>query len=52
MVTMFHVVGSLLYVDIHDNVIGYDDVFTKLEKAKKWYAECGLGEDFVMQFVR
>ena len=41
-----------MYVDEHDNVIGYDDVFTKLEKAKKWYAECGLGEDFVMQFVR
>ena len=53
MITMFHVTGSLLYVDEEgNNVIGFDDVFTKLEKAKKWYKECGLGEDYVQQFVR
>ena len=55
MITMFHVTGSLLYVDETgdtDNIVGFDDVFTKLEKAKKWYTECGLGEDYVQQFVR
>jgi len=53
MITLFHVTGSLLYVDeMTDQVIGYDDVFTKLETAKKWYAQVGLGEDFVQQFVR
>lgn len=52
MVAMFHVVGSLLYLDEDDNIVGFDDVFTKLEKAKAWYTECGLGADFVMQFVR
>jgi|AntRauTorckE5430_2_1112549.scaffolds.fasta_scaffold14819_2 quercetin dioxygenase-like cupin family protein len=53
MVTLFHVTGSLLYVDEDtDGIIGFDDVFSKLEKAKKWYAECGLGEDYVQQFVR
>lgn len=53
MIGMFHVTGSLLYVDQDgDDVIGFDDVFTKLEKAKTWYKECGLGEDYVQQFVR
>jgi len=54
MITLFHVTGSLLYVSEEnaDEVIGFDDVFTKLEKAKKWYAECGLGGDYVQQFVR
>lgn len=53
MVTLFHVTGSLLYIDEDtNNVIGFDDVFSKLEMAKKWYAECGLGEEYVQQFVR
>ena len=52
MVAMFHVAGSLLYLDKDENIVGFDDVFTKLEKAKAWYTECGLGADFVMQFVR
>jgi len=52
MVTMFHVTGSLLYVNEKDDIIGFDDVFSKLEKAKKWYSECGLGEGYVQQFVR
>lgn len=52
MITMFHVTGTLLYVGEGDEIIGFDDVFSKLEKAKKWYKECGLGEDYVQQFVR
>jgi len=53
MITLFHVTGSLLYVNETTNeVIGFDDVFTKLEKAKAWYESCGLGADFVQQFVR
>lgn len=52
MITMFHVTGSLLYCDPEGNVVGAEDVFTKLELAKKHYAEVGLGEDFVQQFVR
>lgn len=53
MIALFHVTGSLLYVDEeNDQVVGFDDVFSKLEKAKQWYAECGLGEDYVQQFVR
>ena len=35
---LFHVTGSLVYVDEmnNDELIGYDDVVTKLEKARKW----------------
>mmetsp|Transcript_56696 Transcript_56696/g.169373 ORF Transcript_56696/g.169373 Transcript_56696/m.169373 type:complete len:203 (-) Transcript_56696:480-1088(-) len=53
MVALFHVTGSLIYVDPESgDVTGFDDVFTKLEKAKAWYKECGLGEDYVQQFLR
>jgi len=53
MIALFHVTGALLYCDPNTKeVIGFDDVFTKLEKAKRHYAACGLGEDYAMQFVR
>jgi 2,4'-dihydroxyacetophenone dioxygenase len=53
MITMFHVTGALIYKDPETGqVTGYDDVFTKLEKAREWYKECGLGEDYADQFVR
>lgn len=54
MVAMFHVTGSLLYVseDNDEEVVGFDDVFTKLEKARAWYEECGLGREYADQFIR
>ena len=52
MITLFHVTGALLYCDPDGKVIGAEDVFTKLELAKKHYEKVGLGEDFVQQFVR
>mmetsp|Transcript_8339 Transcript_8339/g.51990 ORF Transcript_8339/g.51990 Transcript_8339/m.51990 type:complete len:205 (-) Transcript_8339:2253-2867(-) len=52
MVTMFHVTGALLYCDPHGEVTGYEDVFTKLEKAKAYYEKIGLGEEYALQFVR
>ena len=54
MVALFHVTGSLLYVDEtnNDKLIGYDDVFTKLEKARNWYEQCGLGAEYADQFIR
>jgi 2,4'-dihydroxyacetophenone dioxygenase len=52
MITLFHVTGALLYCDVHGTVTGAEDVFTKLELAKKHYARVGLGEDLVQQFVR
>ncbi|KAL7479122.1 hypothetical protein ACHAW6_004865 [Cyclotella cf. meneghiniana] len=53
MVALFHVTGSLLYVSEEaGDIIGFDDVFTKLEKARAWYEECGLGRDYANQFIR
>jgi hypothetical protein len=64
MVALFHVTGSLLYVsgggvedgdgeeEEEDVVTGYDDVFTKLEKARRWYESCGLGRDYADRLVR
>lgn len=52
MITMFHVTGAYIYVDIDGNTTGVEDVFSKLEKARAHYREVGLGEDFVDQFIR
>eukprot|EP00579_Thalassiosira_antarctica_P001553 CAMPEP_0201871834 /NCGR_PEP_ID=MMETSP0902-20130614/4662_1 /ASSEMBLY_ACC=CAM_ASM_000551 /TAXON_ID=420261 /ORGANISM="Thalassiosira antarctica, Strain CCMP982" /LENGTH=248 /DNA_ID=CAMNT_0048397935 /DNA_START=8 /DNA_END=754 /DNA_ORIENTATION=- len=53
MVALFHVTGSLLYVSEETGEItGFDDVFSKLEKARDWYEECGLGKEYADQFIR
>lgn len=53
MITLFHVTGALLYCDpVTGQFTGYDDVFTKLEKAKAHYERVGLGADYVRRFVR
>ncbi|KAM0721939.1 hypothetical protein Q7P37_002864 [Cladosporium fusiforme] len=52
MVTLFHVTGAYIYVDVDGNAIDVEDVYSKLEKAKAHYKAIGLGEDFVNQFIR
>ena len=52
MVTIFHVTGAYIYVDIDGNPTGVEDVFSKIEKAKAHYEKVGLGENFVNQFIR
>lgn len=52
MITLFHVTGSYVYVDPQGAAHGYEDVFTKLEAARRHYAAIGLGADHVEQFVR
>ena len=52
MITYFQVNGVMLYVDPYGNTMGYEDVFTKIDMCRKHYAEVGLGEDFVNQFIR
>jgi len=53
MVALFHVTGSLLYVSEETGeVTGFDDVFSKLEKARAWYEKCGLGKEYADQFIR
>ena len=52
MITLFHVTGALVYCDENGKVVGAEDVFTKLDMAKKHYEKVGLGADYVLQFVR
>lgn len=53
MIALFHVTGALIYIDPNTgNVTGYDDVFTKLEKARAWYKECGLGGEYANNLIR
>lgn len=52
MITLFQVTGNLVYVDPQGNTTGYDDVFTRLDKARAHYAKVGLGESYVEQFIR
>lgn len=52
MITYFQVNGTMIYVDPYGAVQGYEDVFTKIDMCRKHYAEVGLGEDYVDQFIR
>jgi len=50
--TLFHVTGSLIYVDPLGTARGYEDVFTKLAAARTHFDSVGLGVDFADTFVR
>lgn len=52
MITMFQVNGAMIYVDPDGACVGYDDVFTRIEKCRAHYVQNGLGENYVDQFVR
>ncbi|MBN9020631.1 MAG: cupin, partial [Rhizobiales bacterium] len=52
MITLFQVNGLMLYVDPWGKATGYEDVFTKIDMCRKHYEACGLGADFVDQFIR
>ncbi|KAK1145416.1 hypothetical protein N8T08_004291 [Aspergillus melleus] len=52
MYTLFHVTGAYIYVDVDGGPMGMEDVFSKLEAARKHYEQVGLGADFADQFAR
>jgi 2,4'-dihydroxyacetophenone dioxygenase len=52
MITFFNIHGAMIYVDDAGRQTGYEDVFTKIEMCRRHYTACGLGADFVQQFVR
>ncbi|GAB3674862.1 2,4'-dihydroxyacetophenone dioxygenase family protein [Salinisphaera aquimarina] len=52
MVTLFHVTGGYTYVDPYGKAMGYEDVFTKLDNARRHYERVGLGADYVERFMR
>jgi quercetin dioxygenase-like cupin family protein len=52
MITYFQVNGTMVYVDPEGGLMGFEDVFTKIDLCRKHYAKIGLGEDYVDQFIR
>jgi quercetin dioxygenase-like cupin family protein len=52
MITMFQVNGAMIYVDPDGGVLGYEDVFTKIDMCRKHYGEMGFGDGFVEGFIR
>ncbi|OEY67325.1 2,4'-dihydroxyacetophenone dioxygenase family protein [Marinobacter sp. X15-166B] len=52
MITLFQVNGVMNYVDPWGNLTGFDDVFTKIDMCRKHYEACGLGREYVDQFIR
>jgi hypothetical protein len=52
MVTPFHVTGAYVDVDPQGKAERIEDYFTKLETARKYYQEVGLGAGYVDQFIR
>lgn len=52
MITLFQVNGAMIYVDPDGGILGYEDVFSKIDACRMHYAAAGLGSDFVDQFIR
>jgi 2,4'-dihydroxyacetophenone dioxygenase len=52
MITLFQVNGAMIYVDPEGEVLGYEDVFTKIDLCRRHFTAVGLGENFVEQFIR
>ncbi|MBV8523440.1 MAG: 2,4'-dihydroxyacetophenone dioxygenase family protein [Acetobacteraceae bacterium] len=52
MATLFHVMGGYTYVDPYGKAMGYEDVFTKLENARRHFDAIGYGPSYVDHFVR
>jgi 2,4'-dihydroxyacetophenone dioxygenase len=52
MITLFQVNGAMIYVDPDGRVLGYEDVFTKIDLCRRHFKAAGLGEGFVDQFIR
>lgn len=52
MITFFNISGAMIYLDESDRVVAWEDVHTKIEMCRKHYTECGLGADFINQYIR
>jgi hypothetical protein len=42
----------MIYVDPDGKNVGYDDVFTRIDKCRAYYARTEFGADYVDQFIR
>ena len=44
--------SAYVYVDPEGTAVGVENVFTKLEAARKYYETVGLGADYIERFIR
>lgn len=52
MITFFNISGAMTYLDDAGRIIGYEDVWSKIEMCRRHYVAVGLGARYVDQFVR
>lgn len=52
MITFFNIHGAMVYVDDQGKMTGYEDVFTKIAMCRAHYEACGLGAQYIEQFIR
>jgi len=52
MITWFHVTGGYVYVDADNRPTGFEDVFTKIEKARAHFRSNGVGEGYIDSLIR
>lgn len=52
MITTFHVHGALVYVDPDGAAIGYDDVFTRLEKTRAHFEQASIEPGLLEGMIR
>lgn len=52
MITLFHVTGGYTYVEPDGTAVGYEDVFTKLDTARRHYEAAGLDAAVLERLVR
>jgi 2,4'-dihydroxyacetophenone dioxygenase len=52
MITFFNIAGAMIYLDDDGAQIGYEDVFTKIDRCRAHYERVGLGADYGDQFIR
>lgn len=52
MITFFNISGAMIYLDDADRVVAWEDVHTKIEMCRKHYIACGLGAEYINQFIR
>lgn len=52
MITWFHVTGGYLYLNSQGALIGHEDVFTKIEKARQHYEQVGIPETYLQSLIR
>ena len=51
-VTLFWITGTLIELDDEGRILGYADVFTRIEQARRHFESVGLGADYTRKFIR